>query len=310
MDARPRAESILELVGGTPLLRLRRFVPEDAAVVYAKLEYLNPGASVKDRAALGMIDDAEKAGRLKPGGTIIEPTAGNTGVGLALVGNARGYRVIVVVPDKFVGPKTAVMKILGAEIILTPKSEGMKGAIAKAREIAATIPNSYVPQQFENPSNPHAHERTTAVEIEQQLGATPDAVVLGGGTGGTFTGVARYFKKKRRETLCVLVEPQGSIWGGGTEGLHRVEGIGSIFWPDTLDRSVIDQIETIPDELSFQAVRDLAKLDGVLVAGSSGAAAEAARRVALRLGPGKTVVTLFPDGFERYLGKEPFQDWV
>lgn len=307
---RDRCGSILELIGETPLLKLGRFVPGDAATVYAKLDYMNPGGSVKDRAALGMIDDAEKAGLLKPGGTIIEPTAGNTGVGLALVGNARGYRVIVVVPDKFIGPKTAVMKLLGAEIILTPKAEGMKGAIAKAQELAATVPGSYVPQQFANASNPDAHERTTAVEIDRQLeGRLPDAIVMGGGTGGTFTGVARYFKRKG-PTRAILVEPQGSIWGGGTEGLHRVEGIGSIFWPDTLDRSVIDEIQTIPDDASFAAVRDLAKLEGVLVGGSSGAAAEAARRVARKLGPGKTVVTLFPDAFERYLGKEPFTELV
>lgn len=307
---RPACESILELVGETPLLHLKKFGPDNQAAVFAKLEYLNPGGSVKDRAALGMIDAAEKAGTLRPGGTIIEPTAGNTGVGLALVGNARGYRVIVVVPDKFVGPKTAVMKVLGAEIILTPKELGMKGAIAKAHELAATIPGSFVPQQFENPSNPGAHEATTAVEIETQLGRIPDAIVIGAGTGGTFTGVARHFKKKNPKTLAILVEPQGSIWGGGPEGLHRVEGIGSIFWPDTLDRSLIDSIETIPDDESFEAVRKLARLEGVVVGGSSGAAAVAACRVAKRLGSGKTVVTLFPDGFERYLGKEPFSTFI
>jgi len=192
--APPLAQSILELVGATPMLRLNRYAPAGGAGIYAKLEFLNPGGSVKDRAALGMIDAAEAEGRLRPGATIIEPTAGNTGVGLALIGISRGYRVILVVPEKFVGPKTAVMKVLGAEVILTPTESGIQGAIAKAQEIAARLPDSYVPQQFENPSNPEFHYRTTAVEIEDQLGRSPDAIVIGAGTGGTFTGLARYLR--------------------------------------------------------------------------------------------------------------------
>jgi cysteine synthase A len=302
-----RAENVLELIGHTPLLRLARYAPAGAEI-WAKLEFLNPGGSVKDRAALGMIDAAEESGALQPGATIIEPTAGNTGIGLALIGINRGYRVILVVPEKFVGPKTAVMNVLGAEIILTPTEQGIQGAIAKARELAASLPNTYVPQQFENPSNPDFHHRTTAVELHEQLGRLPDAVVIGAGTGGTFTGVARYFKQIDPAVRAVLVEPQGSVWGGGPAGPHKVEGIGNSFWPGALDRSLVDEVRTVFDDPSFAAVRELARKEGLLVGGSSGAAAHAAREVALEMGPGKVVVTVFPDGFERYLGKGVFEN--
>jgi len=305
----PRAvDSILDLIGGTPLLRLSRFAPPRGGAIYAKLEFLNPGGSVKDRAALGMIEAAEAQGRLQPGSTIIEPTAGNTGVGLALIGISRGYRVILVVPEKFVGPKTVVMGVLGAEVVLTPTEKGMEGAIAKARALQAAIPGAYVPQQFENPSNPAVHYETTAAEMSGQLGRTPDAVVLGAGTGGTFTGVARRFKEKDPRVRCVLVEPQGSIWGGGRSGAHKVEGIGNSFWPATLDRSLVDEVRTVSDDDAFAAVRELARSEGLLVGGSSGAAAHAAREVALALGPSSVVATLFPDGFERYLGKGVFEN--
>ena len=301
-------ESILDLVGGTPLLHLNRFRPEGGAEIYAKLEFLSPGGSVKDRAALGMIDEAEASGRLMPGGTIVEPTAGNTGVGLALVGLARGYRVILVVPEKFVGPKTIVMGILGGEVVLTPSDKGMLGAIARAKELAAQIPGAFVPQQFENPANPAIHQRVTAAEIHHQLGRVPDAVVIGAGTGGTFTGLARYFKERDPRVRAILVEPVGSIWGGGTAGPHKVEGIGNSFWPAALDRTLVDEIRTIKDEDSFAAVKELARTEGVLVGGSSGSAAHAARDVARRLGPGAVVVTVFPDAFERYLGKGIFEN--
>jgi cysteine synthase A len=302
-----RAETILELIGQTPLLRLDRFAP-GGAEVWAKLEFLNPGGSVKDRAALGMIDAAEASGTLRPGATIIEPTAGNTGIGLALIGISRGYRVILVIPDKFVGPKTAVMTVLGAEIILTPTEKGMEEAIRKARELAASLPNAYVPQQFDNPANPDIHERTTAVELHEQLGRVPDAIVIGAGTGGTFTGLARHFKAIDPGVRAVLVEPQGSVWGGGAPGPHKVEGIGNSFWPGALDRSLVDEVRTVPDDPSFSAVRELARKEGLLVGGSSGAAAQAARDVARELGPGKVVATIFPDGFERYLGKGIFEN--
>jgi len=302
------AESVLDLIGGTPLLHLNRYSPEGGGQIYAKLEFLNPGGSVKDRAALGMIDAAEASGRLRPGATLIEPTAGNTGVGLALIGIARGYRVILVVPEKFVGPKTIVMGALGAEIVLTPTEKGMPEAIARAQELAASIPDSFVPQQFENPANPDFHYRTTAAEIHAQLGRVPDAVVLGAGTGGTFTGVAGYFKERAPRTRAVLVEPQGSVWGGGPAGPHKVEGIGNSFWPGTLERSLIDEIITVDDETSFKAVKELARGEGLLVGGSSGTAAHAAREVARRFTPESAVVTVFPDAFERYLGKGVFEN--
>lgn len=302
-----RAENVLELIGSTPIVRLSRYAP-DGAELWAKLEFLNPGGSIKDRAALGMIDAAEASGRLRPGATIIEPTAGNTGIGLALIGISRGYRVILVIPDKFVGPKTAVMNALGAEIILTPTEKGMEAAIKKAHEMAASLPNAYVPQQFDNQANPDVHQRTTAVELHEQLGRVPDAIVIGAGTGGTFTGVARHFKALDPAVRAVLVEPQGSIWGGGTAGPHKVEGIGNSFWPGALDRSLVDEVRTVADDPSFLSVRELARKEGLLVGGSSGSAAHAAREVALEMGPGKTVVTIFPDGFERYLGKGIFEN--
>jgi cysteine synthase len=216
--------------------------------------------------------------------------------------------VVVVVPEKFVGPKTAVMNVLGAEIVLTPTEAGIEGAIARAREVARSIPGAFVPQQFENPANPAFHERTTAVEIHEQLGHLPAAVVIGAGTGGTFTGVARYFKERDPRVHAVLVEPQGSIWGGGAPGPHKVEGIGNSFWPAALDRALVDEIVTVTDDASFAAVRELARREGLLVGGSAGAAAHAARAVAARLPRGASVVTVFPDGFERYLGKGVFEN--
>ena len=302
------AKGILELVGGTPLLELTRFAAPGGARLYAKLEFLNPGGSVKDRAALGMIESAEAEGRLRPGATIVEPTAGNTGVGLALVGISRGYRVILVVPEKFVGPKTIVMGLLGAEVVLTPTADGMPGAIARAQALAAQIPGALVPQQFENPANPAVHERTTASEMHAQLGRLPDALVIGAGTGGTFSGVVRYFKRLDPRVRGVLVEPVGSIWGGGAPGPHKVEGIGSSFWPGALDRSLIDELQTISDADSLAAVKQLARSEGLLVGGSSGAAAHAAREVARGMAADRIVMTLFADGFERYLGKGVFEN--
>lgn len=306
--AKGAAQSVLELIGETPLLRLGAFSPEGGAEIRAKLEFLSPGGSVKDRTALGMIDAAEASGRLAPGATIIEATGGNTGIGLALIGVNRGYRVILVVPEKFVGPKTVLMEALGAEIILTPTEGGISEAIARSKALAETIRGAFVPQQFENPANPETHYRTTAAEIHEQLGRLPDAVVLGAGTGGTFTGVARYFKERDPRIRAILAEPNGSIWGGGPAGPHKVEGIGSSFWPGALDRSLIDEIATVDDDTSFGAVKELARREGLLVGGSSGTAAHAAREVARRLPPGAVVVTLFPDGFERYLGKGTFEN--
>ena len=300
-------ENIVELVGNTPLLHLSHFARPPLAQVYAKLEYLNPGGSVKDRAALGMILDAERRGQLVPGATIIEPTAGNTGVGLSLIGVARGYRVILCVPEGYSREKMKVMEALGGEIEYIPKESGMKGAIDRAYELAASIKDAYVPQQFANPSNPDFHEETTGREIIEQMDGRIDAMAMGAGTAGTFTGVARAIKKVNPQALCVLVEPEGSIFGGGAPGSHKVEGIGqSQFVPPNLDMGVADEIMMITDEEAYATVRRLAETEGVLSGGSSGCAAAAARRLAERLGEGKRVVTLFPDGAERYMSQGIF----
>ena len=300
-------ENIIELVGNTPLLHLARFARPPLADIYAKLEFMNPGGSVKDRAALGMILDAEERGQLRPGSTIIEPTAGNTGIGLALIGVARGYRVILCVPEGYSLEKMKVMEALGGEIAYVTKKQGMKGAIEKAQELASEIKDSFVPQQFENPSNPCFHEETTAREIIEQMEGRIDALVIGAGTAGTFTGVARAIKKINPAAHCVLVEPQGSIIGGGSPGPHKVEGIGqSQFIPKNCDLDLADEVMMVTDEEAFATVRKLAEDEGVLGGGSSGAAAAAALRVAERLGAGKRVVTLFPDGSERYMSQGIF----
>ena len=297
-------ENIIELVGNTPLLHLARFARPPLADIYAKLEYMNPGGSVKDRAALGMILDAEERGLLKPGSTIIEPTAGNTGIGLALVGVARGYRVILCVPEGYSREKMTLMEALGGEVRYVPEEAGMQGAIDLARELAADIKDSFIPQQFENPANPCFHERTTAREILAQMGGPIDAVVIGAGTAGTFTGVSRVVKRHYPEAFCVLVEPEGSIIGGGPPGCHKVEGIGQAqFIPKNCELELADEIMMIYDDEAFATVRRLAETEGVLGGGSSGAAAAAAYRVAERMGPGKRVVTLFPDGAERYMSQ-------
>jgi cysteine synthase A len=300
-------ENITELVGQTPLLRLRRLVPEDAAEVFVKLEYLNPGGSVKDRAAIGMIKKAEEQGLLKPGSTIVEATAGNTGVGLALIGVNKGYRVVVCVPEKFAEEKVKIMRALGAEVIRTPDGDGMQGAIAKARELAAAIPDSFTALQFENPSNPDFHHDTTAVEIFEQMQGAVDAVVIGVGTGGTFTGVARFMKEKLPQVYCAAVETEGSVLGGGPKGPHKVEGIGSSFIPKTFDPSVCDEVIMVTDKDAFDMVAQLARSEGVLAGSSAGANVFAAIQVAKRLGVGKRVVTVIPDSAERYMSKNIFE---
>jgi cysteine synthase A len=300
-------ENIIELVGNTPLLHLARFAGPPLADIYAKLEYLNPGGSVKDRAALGMILDAEERGCLKPGSTIIEPTAGNTGIGLALIGVARGYRVILCVPEGYSREKMKIMEALGGEIEYVTKEEGMQGAIDRARELASEIKDSFIPQQFENPSNPCYHEKTTAREIIEQMEGNIDAIVIGAGTAGTFTGVARAIKKRTPAVFCVLVEPEGSILGGGSPGEHKVEGIGQAqFIPKNCELSLADEVIMIYDDEAFATVRKLAQTEGVLCGGSSGAAAAAAYRIAERLGSGKRIVTVFPDGAERYMSQGIF----
>ncbi len=300
----PVVESVLELVGNTPLLHLNRFAP--GSDVWAKLEYLNPGGSVKDRIGVGMIQAAEARGEIKPGvSTIIEPTAGNTGVGLAIAAKAMGYRCILCVPTKYSREKMQLMKALGAELVLIPKELGMKGAIAKCAELAAEIPNAFVPQQFENPSNPDSHYRTTAPEIWEQTGGKVDAVVFGAGSGGTFTGIVRFLKEKNPNLLAVCVQPAGSVFSGAPLVEWKVEGIGNGFIPGSLDLAIADRIMDVKDEDSLATARELIATEGCLVGGSSGANAWAARELAKELGAGKRIVTLFPDGAERYMSKFP-----
>ena len=310
MNKLPVAENITELVGQTPMLHLRRIAPQGAADIFAKLEYLNPGGSVKDRAAIGMIQRAEQDGRLKPGATILEATAGNTGIGLALIGVNKGYRVIVCVPEKFAEEKVKVMKALGAEVLRTPDAEGMQGAIKKVKELGATIPGSFTALQFENPSNPDFHYQTTAAEIYEQMDSRVDAIVVGIGTGGTFPGIARFMKEKNPAIHCVAVETEGSVLQGGKPGPHKVEGIGSSFVPKTFDRSVCDEIIAVTDKDAFDTVAALARKEGVLGASSAGANVFAAMQVARKLGKGKRVVTIIPDSAERYMSKNIFEGGI
>lgn len=301
------AESILDLVGHTPLLHLSRFAKPPLADIYAKLECFNPGGSVKDRTALGMILDAEQKGRLRPGSTIIEPTAGNTGIGLALIGVARGYRVILCVPDGYAEEKMKLMVALGGEIERVPLEAGIKGAIEKAHELADGIDGSFVPQQFENHANPDFHEATTAQEIIEQMEGRIDAVVIGAGTSGTFVGVARGVKKINPRAWCVLVEPEGSIYGGHPPGPKKIEGIGQKdFIPEIFDADLADEIMMVMDDEACAAVRRLACCEGLLGGWSSGAAAAGALRLAKRLGEGKRIVTVLPDNAERYLSQGIF----
>ena len=303
------ADEITQLVGNTPVLKLRRIVPAGSADVFAKLEYLNPGGSIKDRAALGIIRKAEEQGLLKPGSTIIEATAGNTGIGLALIGVSRGYKVVFFVPQRMSEEKVTIMRALGAEVTRTPDDEGMAGAIRRAQEFA-TKRNGFMARQFENPANPDYHYQTTAAEIFQQMEGKVDAVVIGAGTAGTFTGVARYMKEKLPKVLAAAVETQGSILGGGPPGKHKVEGIGSSFIPKNFDKTVCDEIIMVNDEEAFDTVKTLAALEGVLGGSSSGANVFAALKVAQRLGLGKRVVTVVPDSSERYLSKKIFEGGI
>lgn len=302
----PVAESIIELVGGTPMLHLSKLTGLSSAEVYAKLEYMNPGGSVKDRAAIGMIRRAEKQGKLRPGSTIIEATAGNTGIGLALIGVSKGYEVKFFVPARMSKEKVQIMEALGAEVIRTPDAEGMQGAIQRAKELAATIPHSFMASQFENQSNPDFHYETTAHEIFEQMQGRLDAIVIGVGTGGTFTGVARFLKECLPHVFTVAVETQGSVLAGGPAGEHKVEGIGVSFIPKTFDSRVADEICMVTDDQAFAMVKQLARKAGVLGGSSGGANVFAAVQVARRLGPGKRVVTVIPDSSERYLSKGIF----
>jgi cysteine synthase A len=301
-------ESLLELIGHTPMLHLRRLSPAGGAQIYAKLESFNPGGSVKDRVALGMLLEAERSGALRPKGTVVEATAGNTGVGLALVGRNRGYRVVLFVPEGFAEEKTKLMRGLGAEVYRTSEEEGMAGAIAIAKEFVAETPGSYMVSQFENPANPEYHAQTTGREILEQMGGRIDAFVAGCGSGGTFSGVARTLKQELgNRVYTVAVETEGSVLGGGEPGKHRVEGIGASFVPKTFDYSVADKIVTVTDDDAFQMVTRLGLEEGLLGGSSAGSAVFAAIEVARTMGPEQRVVTIIPDSAERYLSKGIFE---
>jgi cystathionine beta-synthase (O-acetyl-L-serine) len=304
------ARAIQELVGRTPLLEITRFDLPEGVRLFAKLEYFNPGGSVKDRLGVELIADAERNGQLQPGGTIIEPTAGNTGIGVALAAIGKGYRVIFCVPEKFSQEKQELMRALGAEVVNTPNEKGIMGAIERAKELAAATPGAFVPQQFANPANPAAHYKSTGPEIWEQLDGQVDIFVAGAGSGGTFTGVARYLKEQNPRLRACIVEPVGSVLKGGTPGPHKTEGIGVEAIYPTLDMALVSEIYTVTDEDAFAMVKELAAREGCLVGSSSGAAFWAALQEAQRAKPGTHIATVFPDSSERYLSKRIYQGGI
>ena len=301
-----------QLIGRTPLLELRHTEAAEGlnATLLAKLEYLNPAGSVKDRVAKAMLDDAEQRGLLKPGSVIIEPTSGNTGIGLAAVAAARGYRTIIVMPETMSMERRRMMRAYGAELVLTDGAQGMKGAIAKANELVNEIPNALIPGQFVNPANPKAHYDTTGPEIFRDTDGKVDIFVAGVGTGGTITGVGRYLKEQNTHVRIVAVEPASSpVLSGGSAGAHKIQGIGAGFVPDVLDTAIYDEVIPVPNEDAFRTAREIGKREGVAVGISSGAAAFAAILLAKRPeNRGKTIVALLPDGGDRYLSTTLFED--
>ena len=304
--------SVTELIGGTPLLKANNFIKANdiKANIYVKLEYFNPAGSVKDRIAKAMIEQAEKDGKLKPGATIIEPTSGNTGIGLASVAAARGYKAILTMPETMSVERRNLLKAYGAKIVLTDGSKVMKGAIAKAEELAKETPNSFIPEQFANPANPAAHEATTGPEIYNDLDGKVDAFIAGVGTGGTLSGVGRYLKKQDKDIRVVAVEPATSpVLSKGQAGPHKIQGIGAGFVPETLDTKVYDEVIAVPNEDAFKYGRQFSHVEGVLIGISSGAALAAAIELAKRPEfEGKNIVALLPDTGDRYLSTELFAE--
>ena len=293
---------MLDLIGRTPMVRINKLTgPKDAAL-YAKLEGENPGGSVKDRIALAMVEEAERSGLLLPGGTIIEPTSGNTGIGLGIVAVLRGYKLILTMPDTMSVERRSLLAAYGAELVLTPGQDGMRGAVEKAEELLSATPNSFMPQQFNNPANPEAHRKTTAREILSALGPKTDAFVAGVGTGGTLTGVGEVLRSKNREIKIIAVEPASSpVLSGGVPGPHKIQGIGAGFLPGVLNTQIYDEIVQVTDDEAAEAARQLATKEGILCGISSGAAFFAALKTAKVLGKGKSVVVILPDRGERYL---------
>jgi O-acetylserine dependent cystathionine beta-synthase len=303
-------DRVQDLIGRTPIVRLKSVSTPENVHVYGKLEYFNPGGSVKDRLGVALIKYGEEKGLLKPGGTIIEPTAGNTGIGLALAAIGTGYQVIFVVPEKFSVEKQEIMRALGAEVINTPTAEGIKGAIRKAKELESEIPGAYCPQQFANPANPQIHYEMTGPEIWEQMDGKIDVFIAGAGSAGTFMGVAKFLKEQNPKIKTVIVEPEGSIIAGGQPGPHKTEGIGMEFFPPFFERELIDEVYTVLDVDAFQWVKDLARQEGLLVGSSSGAACYAAYQEAQKAKPDTHIVAIFPDSSERYLSQKIYQGGI
>ena len=298
---------ITELIGGTPLVRLNRLSKPGGATIYAKVESFNPGGSIKDRICLNMINEAERLGKLKPGGTIVEPTSGNTGIGLALVAAVRGYKLILVMPESMSMERASLLSSYGAQLVLTAAWEGMKGSIKEAESIVAQNPSYYMPDQFSNPANPDMHRKTTGPEIVNALDGRVDAFVAAVGTGGTITGCGEVIRERNPAAKIVAVEPAGSpVLSGGDPGPHKIQGIGAGFVPKVVNRTLLDRVVTVTDDEAYQTAKLLAKKEGLLVGISAGANVFAAQKIAEELGPGKNVVTILCDTGERYISIEKY----
>jgi cysteine synthase A len=298
---------ITALIGNTPLVRLNRLSKEGSATIYGKVEFFNPGGSVKDRICLNMINEAERQGKLKPGGTIVEPTSGNTGIGLALVAAVRGYKLILVMPESMSMERASLLSSYGAQLVLTPAWEGMKGSIKEAESILAQNPSYFMPDQFSNPANPAMHKMTTAVEIWDALEGKIDAFVAAVGTGGTITGCGEFLKEKNPQVKVFAVEPATSpVLSGGDPGPHKIQGIGAGFVPKVLNRKILDRVVTVTDDEAYQTAKQLSKKEGLLVGISAGANVFAAQKIADELGPWKNVVTILCDTGERYISIEKY----